>query len=213
MSRNHTPETIRKISEARKTKIVAGLEDALAHSKGRLALPSYVVAIYAPRGMSREEAARYIGIGVTKFDEMVGDRRMPKPKRIDGRVVWDRLKLEAAFSDLPDDEHVNPLDRMLADSPTTKSFNSLVQQQVKDDPEFAQALSQNAMGVKEFCKRHSISRGLFYELLRNGQGPDIMRVGRRMLISQEAAAEWRAKQTARTIMEQDRSLLSKLAKK
>jgi predicted DNA-binding transcriptional regulator AlpA len=68
---------------------------------------------YAPRGFSRDEAARYIGVGVTKFDEMVADGRMPRPKRIDGRVVWDRLKIEAAFSDLPDDSRANPLDRML----------------------------------------------------------------------------------------------------
>jgi hypothetical protein len=58
---------------------------------------------YPPRGMSRDEAARWIGVGVTKFDEMVADRRMPKPKRVDGRVIWDRLQLEAAFTDLPDD--------------------------------------------------------------------------------------------------------------
>jgi predicted DNA-binding transcriptional regulator AlpA len=68
---------------------------------------------YAPRGLSREDAARYIGVGTTKFDEMVADGRMPKPKRIDGRVIWDRLKIEAAFSDLPDDHRTNPLDRML----------------------------------------------------------------------------------------------------
>lgn len=68
---------------------------------------------YPPRGMSREEAARYIGVGSTKFDEMVADGRMPRPTRIDGRVVWDRLKLDMAFSDLPDDTRVNPLDRML----------------------------------------------------------------------------------------------------
>src|SRR5215475_14227879 len=46
---------------------------------------------YAPRGLSREEAARYVGVGTTKFDELVKDGRMPKPKRIDGRVVWDRI--------------------------------------------------------------------------------------------------------------------------
>lgn len=68
---------------------------------------------YAPRGLSRDEAARYIGVGTTKFDEMVDDRRMPRPKRIDGRVVWDRLQIEAAFSDLPQDDRINPFDRML----------------------------------------------------------------------------------------------------
>jgi predicted DNA-binding transcriptional regulator AlpA len=69
---------------------------------------------YAPRGLSREEAARWIGVGATKFDEMVSDGRMPRPKRIDGRVVWDRLKVDAAFSDLPDDSRANPLDQLLA---------------------------------------------------------------------------------------------------
>jgi predicted DNA-binding transcriptional regulator AlpA len=62
--------------------------------------------------MSREDAARYVGVGITKFDEMVADGRMPKPKRIDGRVVWDRLRLDAAFSDLPEEKVRNPLDRM-----------------------------------------------------------------------------------------------------
>ena len=68
---------------------------------------------YPPRGLSREEAARYVGVGVTKFDEMVADGRMPRPKRVDGRVIWDRLRIEAAFSDLPEERVANPLDRML----------------------------------------------------------------------------------------------------
>lgn len=67
---------------------------------------------YPPRGLSRDEAARYVGVSITKFDEMVADGRMPRPKRIDGRVVWDRLRIEAAFTDLPEDKVRNPLDRM-----------------------------------------------------------------------------------------------------
>jgi predicted DNA-binding transcriptional regulator AlpA len=66
---------------------------------------------YPPRGMSRDEAARYVGVGITKFDEMVADGRMPRPKRVDGRVIWDRLKIEAAFTDLPEEKPVNRLDR------------------------------------------------------------------------------------------------------
>ena len=57
---------------------------------------------YPPRGMRRETAAFYIGVGTTKLDEMVADGRMPKPKRINGCVVWDRFQLDAAFDDLPD---------------------------------------------------------------------------------------------------------------
>jgi excisionase family DNA binding protein len=67
---------------------------------------------YPPRGLSRDEAARYVGVGTTKFDEMVADKRMPKPKRIDGRTVWDRMALDAAFSELPS-EAANSIDDLL----------------------------------------------------------------------------------------------------
>ena len=56
----------------------------------------------APRGLSREEAATYIGVSPGKFDEMVDDGRMPKPKPIDGRRVWDLRKLDSYFDALPD---------------------------------------------------------------------------------------------------------------
>lgn len=72
---------------------------------------------YPPRGLSREEAARYIGVGATKFDAMVADGRMPRPKRIDGRVVWDRLRIDSAFTDLPEERTANPLDRILKTGP------------------------------------------------------------------------------------------------
>lgn len=55
---------------------------------------------WIPRGLSRIEAAYYVGVSTTKFDEMVADRRMPKPIRVDGRVIWDRIKLDMAFSEL-----------------------------------------------------------------------------------------------------------------
>jgi hypothetical protein len=45
--------------------------------------------------------------------------------------------------------------------------------------------------VDGFCREHGISRAHFYNLLRRGDGPAIMKVGRRTLISAEAAAEWR----------------------
>ena len=57
----------------------------------------------APRGLSRVQAAEYVGVGVSKFDEMVRDGRMPKPKRVDGRTIWDRLELDEAFSALEQD--------------------------------------------------------------------------------------------------------------
>jgi predicted DNA-binding transcriptional regulator AlpA len=52
------------------------------------------------RGLSRDEAAMYIGISATKFDEMVGDGRMPEPVKIDHRKVWDIRSLDLAFDQL-----------------------------------------------------------------------------------------------------------------
>lgn len=57
---------------------------------------------YPPRGMRREEAARWVRVSATKFDEMVADGRMPPPKTVDGCVIWDRYALDEAFDALPD---------------------------------------------------------------------------------------------------------------
>jgi predicted DNA-binding transcriptional regulator AlpA len=67
----------------------------------------------SPRGLHREVAARYVGISPTKFDALVADRRMPQPKRIDGRKVWDRLSLDAAFDALPSENDHNPWDEIV----------------------------------------------------------------------------------------------------
>ncbi|AUL48472.1 hypothetical protein BTL55_17025 [Bordetella trematum] len=45
--------------------------------------------------------------------------------------------------------------------------------------------------VAQFCDQHNTSRSFFYELIKQGKGPRLMKVGRRTLISAEAAAEWR----------------------
>lgn len=67
-----------------------------------------------PRGLNREEAAEYIGVGASKFDQMVADGRMPQPKVIDARRVWDRHRLDSAFEALPDKEAVNEWDDEVA---------------------------------------------------------------------------------------------------
>jgi predicted DNA-binding transcriptional regulator AlpA len=63
-----------------------------------------------PRGLSRSEAAAYLGISASLFDELVKDGRMPPPKRINSRTVWDRKRLDEAFEALPGDESDNPWD-------------------------------------------------------------------------------------------------------
>ena len=65
-----------------------------------------------PRCLYRDEAARYVGIGTAKFDELVGDGRMPKPFRIGGRVLWDVHKLNSAVDTLADTPAANPWDQV-----------------------------------------------------------------------------------------------------
>ena len=74
-------------------------------------------AAYVPlptrRGLSREEAAGYIGVSPSKFDQLVKDGRMPKPKRVDARTIWDVRHIDKAFDKLPsddDDDETNPWD-------------------------------------------------------------------------------------------------------
>ena len=55
-----------------------------------------------PRGLCRVQAAQYVGVSATTFDKMVTEGRMPGPKVIDRRKVWDRLALDLAFVALPD---------------------------------------------------------------------------------------------------------------
>jgi hypothetical protein len=69
---------------------------------------------YAPRGMSRVQAAAYVGVSPSLFDVMVRDGRMPGPKLINSRTVWDRFALDRAFETLPDRDSRNPWDEVAA---------------------------------------------------------------------------------------------------
>jgi predicted DNA-binding transcriptional regulator AlpA len=52
-------------------------------------------------------------------------------------------------------------------------------------------MTRQAWTIDEFCQAHAISRATFYNLLKRGTGPRVMKVGARTLVSETAAAEWR----------------------
>jgi predicted DNA-binding transcriptional regulator AlpA len=60
-----------------------------------------------PRGLSRVQAAEYVGVSPATFDRMIKDKLMPLPIRIYGRVVWDVRKLDEAFAALDKSEPVD----------------------------------------------------------------------------------------------------------
>ncbi len=53
------------------------------------------------RGLSKVEAAEYIGVGTTKFDEMVNTQIMPSPRLAGNKTLWDLRELDDYFERLP----------------------------------------------------------------------------------------------------------------
>lgn len=47
-----------------------------------------------------------------------------------------------------------------------------------------------AYTIAEFCQAFRVSRGHFYNLVRRGEGPRLLRVGKRVLVSADSVAEW-----------------------
>lgn len=62
-------------------------------------------------------------------------------------------------------------------------------------------IHSHTFSVDQFCKIHNISRAKFYQMLKEGTAPRIMKVGKRTLISNEAAQKWRSDIEALSNME------------
>lgn len=56
---------------------------------------------------------------------------------------------------------------------------------------YGYAPQQSAFSIAQFCEAHHISRTHLHNMQKAGKGPRLMRLGRRVLISAEAAADWR----------------------
>jgi hypothetical protein len=54
-----------------------------------------------------------------------------------------------------------------------------------------EAPRRGASSIEQFCKDHNFSQSQYYAMRKVGRGPDEMAVGRRRLISDEAAERWR----------------------
>jgi len=52
-------------------------------------------------------------------------------------------------------------------------------------------LERAAYTIREFCDAHRISKSTYYNLRKQGLGPDEARVRDRVIITMEAAARWR----------------------
>lgn len=50
-----------------------------------------------PRGLSREQAAAYLGISPSLFDRLVKGGDLPQAVTLGGRKVWDVRRLDSVF--------------------------------------------------------------------------------------------------------------------
>ena len=82
---------------AQPTVVACARKQRMTITRLRDFLPNLPVVFKLPE----PEAAASIGVSVSKFRELVGDGRMPRPRRIDGRIVFDVDELRAAFKALP----------------------------------------------------------------------------------------------------------------
>jgi hypothetical protein len=55
------------------------------------------------RGLSRVEAALYLGISPSKLDELRKANRIPPPKVLDGRLIFTVERLDEFLDTLPDE--------------------------------------------------------------------------------------------------------------
>lgn len=55
------------------------------------------------RGLSEFEAATYLSLSRSFFRRLVEEGRMPRPRLLGKRRVWDILELDAAFVTFPHD--------------------------------------------------------------------------------------------------------------
>jgi predicted DNA-binding transcriptional regulator AlpA len=54
-----------------------------------------------PFAVGRHAAAALVGISAGFFDKLVNGGRMPQPRDLDGRVLWDSDEVRAAWRALP----------------------------------------------------------------------------------------------------------------
>ena len=96
----HRDTKIFAVGELAQTALVevSNLKSELEKLKTNAANPKKT---HLKRGFNRSEAAEYIGVGTTKFDNLVNQRRMPQPRQIDTHTVWDVCELDEYFDQLP----------------------------------------------------------------------------------------------------------------
>jgi hypothetical protein len=63
------------------------------------------------------------------------------------------------------------------------------------------------MSIDDFCRAHGICKRTFHYLQARGVGPETLQIGRRRLISEEAAKAWRSR-IARPLTQEEANMIA-----
>ena len=66
----------------------------------------------APRGLRLPDAAAYVGMGETKFTQLVESGFLPPARKIDGIRLWDRRALDRRLDEIFDTPQSDPHERV-----------------------------------------------------------------------------------------------------
>lgn len=64
-------------------------------------------------------------------------------------------------------------------------------------------ITRAALSIDEFCRSFGFSRAQYYVLKERGEGPDEMRVGRRVFITVDAQKRWEKRFTVKAARQDD----------
>jgi hypothetical protein len=74
---------------------------------------------------------------------------------------------------------------------TETARNALAVAQALTNPTNEDEAGEDSQSIDRFCLRNDICRSTFERMRDEGRAPKTFRLGRRILITKEAAAEWR----------------------
>jgi hypothetical protein len=77
---------------------------------------------------------------------------------------------------------------------TTRLIDGAPAASVRNQASTGRDTELDSYSIEEFCRRNSISRGTFFNMREIGTGPKEKRAMGRVLITREAAQQWRVNQ-------------------
>ena len=103
----------------------------------------------------------YLGISPSKFDELVNDGRMPRPRIIDSRKVWDVYELDMAFDELPrEDGPQSPVARGTTDDLDQAALHPGISRPTREGPSLFSSAGVQSRSTSRHARLAAVHGGL-----------------------------------------------------